>query len=120
MKICGICENLKNECPFYIKNFKAYRPVVWLFEGPNKEDQYSPNSLRKIFYKYLSRVIKNHNFTLHCLRHSLATHLLESGTDIRYIQEILGHKSTRTTEIYTHVTTKSLRNIKNPVEDFDI
>jgi integrase/recombinase XerD len=55
--------------------------------------------------------------TLHWLRHSYATHLLEAGTDLRYIQEILGHKSSRTTEIYTHVSTKSIRNVKSPFDD---
>ena len=55
--------------------------------------------------------------TLHWLRHSYATHLLESGTDIRYIQEILGHKSSRTTEIYTHVSTRSLQKIISPFDD---
>ena len=55
--------------------------------------------------------------TLHWLKHSYATHLLEAGTDLRYIQEILGHKSSRTTEIYTHVSTKSLQNVKSPFDD---
>jgi len=103
-----------------IKYYRAYKPNYWLFEGDKAGKQYSPGSLGKIFHRYLSKVLKNHNFTLHCLRHSFATHLLEGGTDIRFIQELLGHKSSRTTEIYTHVTTKSLKNIKNPIEDFDI
>ncbi|NVO12303.1 MAG: tyrosine-type recombinase/integrase [Bacteroidales bacterium] len=55
--------------------------------------------------------------TLHWLRHSYATHLLESGTDLRYIQEILGHKSSKTTEIYTHVSTQSIQKIKSPFDD---
>ena len=55
--------------------------------------------------------------TLHWLRHSYATHLLESGTDLLYIQELLGHSSSKTTEIYTHVSTKSIQKIKSPFDD---
>ncbi|MDD4657003.1 MAG: tyrosine-type recombinase/integrase [Bacteroidales bacterium] len=73
-----------------------------------------------MFHKYLSKVYKKHNFTLHCLRHSYANHLLEAGVSLRYIQELLGHKSSKTTEIYTHVSMTGIKNIKNPTDDFDL
>lgn len=102
------------------KYYFAYKPSIYLIEGQNRGEPYGETSLEKIFHKYLGTVLKKHNFTLHCLRHSYATHLLESGTDLRYIQELLGHKSSKTTEIYTHVSMKSLQNIKNPTDDFDL
>ena len=82
--------------------------------------EHSATSLENIFKDNLEKVIKNHSFTLHSLRHSYATHLMESGTDIRYIQELSGHKSSKTTEIYTHVSMKNLKNIQNPIDGFDI
>ncbi len=96
------------------------RPHTWLIEGQKPGRPYSATSLEKIFHKYLGQVIKNHNFTLHSLRHSYATHLLDMGVDIRIIQELLGHKSSRTTEIYTHVSMKNLKNVKNPLDGFEL
>lgn len=68
----------------------------------------------------MGEVIKKHNFTLHCLRHSYATHLLEGGINLRYIQTLLEHKSSKKKYIYTHLSMKSLQNIKNPTNDFDL
>lgn len=100
--------------------FKEYKPEKWLFEGQKKGEQYSERSLNLVFAHAVekSKIIKP--ATLHWLRHSYATHLLEGGTDLRYIQELLGHSSSKTTEIYTHVSTKKISEIKSPIEDLDI
>lgn len=97
--------------------YKMYRPKEWLFEGQTKGEQYSEHSLQNVLKQALEKAKINKPVTLHWLRHSYATHLLESGTDLRYIQELLGHKSSKTTEIYTHVSTKSIQNIKSPFDD---
>jgi integrase/recombinase XerD len=97
--------------------YKAFRPKEWLFEGQTAGEQYSATSLQKVLKRALQKTKIIKPPTLHWLRHSFATHLLENGTDLRYIQEILGHKSSKTTEIYTHVSTKNLQNIKSPFDD---
>jgi len=97
--------------------YKIYKPVKWLFEGDDKGEQYSERSISNVLKQALEKTGIKKPISLHWLRHSYATHLLESGTDLRYIQELLGHKSSKTTEIYTHVSTKSLRNIKSPFDD---
>lgn len=94
-----------------------FKPTVWLFEGQEIGNQYSEKSLQNVLKQSIEKCNISKPVTLHWLRHSYATHLLESGTDLRYIQEILGHKSSKTTEIYTHVSTKSLQKIKSPFDD---
>jgi len=97
--------------------YEIFRTKNWLFEGQLIGEQYSEKSLESVLKQSLKKAGINKPVTLHWLRHSYATHLLESGTDLRYIQELLGHKSSKTTEIYTHVSTKSLQKIKSPYDD---
>lgn len=96
--------------------YRIYRPKAWLFEGQKLGEQYSEASLQKVLKLAVERAKIKKPVTLHWLRHSYATHLLESGTDLRFIQELLGHTSSRTTEIYTHVSNKSLQLIKSPFD----
>lgn len=98
----------------YIKRF---RPQKYLFEGQWPGEPYSASSLEKVLKTACERAGLRKEISLHWLRHSYATHLLEAGTDLRYIQELLGHKSSKTTEIYTHVTTKSIQKIRSPFDD---
>jgi integrase/recombinase XerD len=97
--------------------YKEYSPKTYLFEGQEKNTQYSARSLEEVLKKSVKLASINKLVTLHWLRHSYATHLLESGTDLRYIQELLGHNSSKTTEIYTHVSTKNIQQIKSPFDD---
>ncbi len=97
--------------------YKVYKPKVWLFEGQKPGEKYSEKSIQSVLKQALEHARISKPVTLHWLRHSYATHLLESGTDLRYIQELLGHKSSKTTEIYTHVTEKSIQKIKSPFDD---
>lgn len=95
--------------------FKEWRPKHFLFEGL-KGYQYSPTSVANIVRKSAIRANIHKRITPHMLRHSFATHLLENNTDLRYIQTLLGHSSSVTTEIYTQVATKNLQNIKSPLD----
>ncbi len=97
--------------------YKEYSPKIYLFEGQEKNTQYSARSLEEVLKKSIKLAKINKPVTLHWLRHSYATQLLESGTDLRYIQELLGHNSSKTTEIYTHVSTKNIQQIKSPFDD---
>lgn len=100
--------------------YKTYKPATWLFEGQTMNEKYDERSLASVLKRALEKTNISKPVTLHWLRHSYATHLLENGTDLRYIQELLGHKSSKTTEIYTHVSTKNIQNIKSPFDDLDL
>ncbi|KYG76156.1 hypothetical protein AWW68_08075 [Roseivirga spongicola] len=99
--------------------FKKYRPKEYLFEGQNG-GQYSDSSLRRVFISAIQRAKLSKRVTLHSLRHSFATHLLEKGVDIRYIQVLLGHNSSQTTEIYTHITHKGWEKIQSPLDNLNL
>lgn len=96
--------------------YRQYKPNKYLFEGQRSE-KYSTSSAQWVLKKAVFKAGIKKGVTLHTLRHSFATHLLENGTDIRYIQELLGHSSPKTTMIYTHVTENSIKNISNPFDD---
>lgn len=95
--------------------FKEYKPELYLFEG-QAGGRYSERSVQQVFKRALANAKINKPGTVHTLRHSYATHLVEQGTDIRFVQELLGHKSIKTTLIYTHLTDATKRKIKSPLD----
>lgn len=96
--------------------FKEYKPKIYLFEG-QKGEQYSTRSIQQIFNNAVKKVGIKKKVTVHSLRHSFASHLLDNGTDIRFIQELLGHKHLSTTQIYTHINPASVKKIKSPFDN---
>ena len=101
------------------KYYLAFKPKEYLFEGQNG-GRYSGKSVQNIVKHSLKSANIKRPASTHTLRHSFATHLLENGTDLRYIQTLLGHNSPKTTEIYAHVSTKGLRHVVSPIEKLKI
>lgn len=97
--------------------YKQYKPKEHLFQGQFK-DEYSAKSIQNVLRRALQKCRITKKITVHSLRHSFATHLIEQGTDIRIIQEILGHKDIRTTQIYTHISSANILKINNPFDTF--
>ena len=97
--------------------FNEYKPNYWVVEGPSRK-QYSETSVLNIIKNTAKKADISRTVTPHMLRHSFATHLLEQGVDLRHIQMLLGHSSSKTTEIYTHVSKKTLANIKSPLDHY--
>ena len=95
--------------------FIKYKPIDFLFEGQSG-GMYSPKSVQVIVKNAASKAGIKKKVTPHTLRHSFATHLLEAGTDIRFIQQLLGHSSIKTTEIYTHIADVTKSKIKSPLD----
>jgi len=99
--------------------YSRYEVTQWLFCGYNPDKHLSIRSAQRIFEDALKEAKIKKDASIHCLRHSFATHLLENGTDIRYIQELLGHSSIRTTERYTHVAKRRTLSITSPLDTID-
>jgi site-specific recombinase XerD len=95
--------------------YLAYRPEVYLFEG-QKGGKYTAKSIQNFIKKYAREANIQKTVTPHMLRHSYATHQLENGVNISYVQELLGHNSIKTTELYTHVTKISKNKIASPLD----
>lgn len=100
----------------YIKNYKP-KPRIYLFESEETGKAYPIRTVQRIFQLAKQKAGIKKDVGIHSLRHSFATHLLEKGTDIKYIKDILGHFDTRTTERYLHVSRKDLVNIISPLDD---
>ena len=101
------------------KYFKIYQPKMWLFENKTCQ-QYGYRTLQEVFADAKERAgIKNQG-GIHTMRHSFATHLLENGTDLRLIQELLGHNSIKTTIRYTHVSKAMIEKVKSPLDEIDL
>jgi site-specific recombinase XerD len=99
--------------------FKEYKPTTYLFEG-QYGGQYSIRSIQQVFIEACKKAKITKKVSVHSLRHSFATHLLEHGTNLRYIQSLLGHANSKTTEIYTHITTKGFDQLKSPMDNLSI
>lgn len=112
-RIVNLPDSVLDELQQY---YNEYRPKKYLFEG-QYGGQYSIRSVQQVFKSSLQKAGINKRIGIHGLRHSYATHLLETGTDIRLIQELLGHSNLKTTEIYTHVSSKAKQKVKSPLDN---
>lgn len=115
-RVVGLSPVLLDILRAYIKNYKP-RPQEYLFESEQTGTSYPTRTIQKIFQSAREKAGIRKEVGIHSLRHSFATHLLEKGTDIRYIKDLLGHFNIKTTERYLHVSKQALINIGSPLDD---
>ena len=104
--------------PLLMNYLTTYQPKRFFIEGKPSE-KYTAGSIRAFLKTSCKSAAIHKHITPHSLRHSFATHMIESGVNLRYVQQILGHKNSKTTEIYTHITDIALQQITNPLDQLD-
>lgn len=102
-----------------VKYLELFRPEFWIFPSIDKEKHITKRTAEKVFEQACEKAKIHKDCSIHTLRHSFATHLLENGTDLRYVQELLGHSKPETTMIYTHVARKDIQRIQSPLDSMD-
>jgi len=101
----------------YLEQYRRlHKTDEWVFAGQYKGEALSGSTVQQVMKHAVQKAGLGKKATVHTLRHSFATHLLESGTDLRYIQELLGHSSVKTTMVYTHITPKATRKVVSPLD----
>ena len=100
--------------------WRHHRPQVWLFPSEDGKRPYATRSAQKVFHRARKRAGIREGATFHSLRHSFATHLLESGANLLYIQKLLGHNSIHSTQIYTRVTMRGATAVRSPLDNLDL
>lgn len=116
-RLVPLSQTLEAQLKSYLSH---YRPNLYVFENPERTGPTAERTLQQVFKVSCAKAGIRKEISFHSLRHSFATHLLESGVDLRYIQELLGHAHSKTTEIYTHVSNKSLMAIVNPLDQLTL
>lgn len=96
--------------------YKRFRPQTWLFEGSNPERPIHQRTIEHQFHSYVLKSGIKKNVCFHSLRHSFATHLLEQGTNLRIIQQLLGHHSLKTTSVYLHLSSVDMATVSSPLD----